>query len=419
MNSIPRKGLIAITVAVAILFGLRLAACSDAPAENAHNDDAEAGEAERGPHGGRLLRDGNFALELTIFEDGVEPQFRLFSYRDDKPLAPSDVTATVTLARLGGGTDQFVFTPEADYLKGNGVVAEPHSFDVTVNATHDGTNYQWAYESYEGRTTIAADAAAEAGVKTALAGPASINETVDLSGRITLAPSGRAEIKAWFPGRIVSLKVNIGDRVKRGDAVATVEASDSLRTYSIPAPIDGVVIERALNVGDVASDAPIAVIGNPAAVQAEFHVFPGDAERVREGQTVTVRSLNGSLTATSIIDTFLPVAEAATQTLTARAKIANPDESWRPGAAVEGQVTVSTIQVPLAVRISGLQRFRDFTVVFAQVGDVYEVRMLELGRRDGDWVEVLGGLTPGETYVTDNAFLIRADIEKSGASHDH
>jgi cobalt-zinc-cadmium efflux system membrane fusion protein len=32
---------------------------------------------------------------------------------------------------------------------------------------------------------------------------------------------------------------------------------------------------------------------------------------------------------------------------------------------------------------------------------------------------VLGGLQPGEVYVIDNAFLIRADIDKSGASHDH
>jgi cobalt-zinc-cadmium efflux system membrane fusion protein len=45
--------------------------------------------------------------------------------------------------------------------------------------------------------------------------------------------------------------------------------------------------------------------------------------------------------------------------------------------------------------------------------------MLELGRRTPEWTEVLGGLAPGEQYVSDNAFLIRADIEKSGASHDH
>ena len=76
-------------------------------------------------------------------------------------------------------------------------------------------------------------------------------------------------------------------------------------------------------------------------------------------------------------------------------------------------------EVELAVNRAGLQRFRDFTVVFAQVGESYEVRMLELGRQDETHVEILSGLKPGTTYVTEQSFLIKADIEKSGASHDH
>ena len=75
--------------------------------------------------------------------------------------------------------------------------------------------------------------------------------------------------------------------------------------------------------------------------------------------------------------------------------------------------------MPLAVSTNALQRFRDFDVVFAKVGDTYEVRMLELGAKDNDFIEVIGGLVPGTVYVTDNSFLIKADIEKSGASHDH
>ena len=70
-------------------------------------------------------------------------------------------------------------------------------------------------------------------------------------------------------------------------------------------------------------------------------------------------------------------------------------------------------------QISGLQRFRDFTVVFARFGETYEVRMLELGQQDSEYVEVLGGIDPETPYVVDQSFLIRADIEKSGASHDH
>jgi cobalt-zinc-cadmium efflux system membrane fusion protein len=73
----------------------------------------------------------------------------------------------------------------------------------------------------------------------------------------------------------------------------------------------------------------------------------------------------------------------------------------------------------MTVPLSALQRFRDFDVVFARVGEDYEVRMLDLGQRDSERVEVLGGLAPGTEYVTTNSYLVKADIEKSGASHDH
>jgi cobalt-zinc-cadmium efflux system membrane fusion protein len=102
-----------------------------------------------------------------------------------------------------------------------------------------------------------------------------------------------------------------------------------------------------------------------------------------------------------------------------RAILPNTEGRWLPGMTVEADVAVAERQVPLAVRESGLQRFRDFTVVFAQVGDAYEVRMLTLGARDGEFAEVLSGLKPGTRYVTAQSFLIKADIEKSGASHDH
>jgi cobalt-zinc-cadmium efflux system membrane fusion protein len=80
---------------------------------------------------------------------------------------------------------------------------------------------------------------------------------------------------------------------------------------------------------------------------------------------------------------------------------------------------VATTDVPLAIKHSGLQRFRDFDVVFTRIGDTYEVRMLTLGRQDETYAEVLTGIEPGALYVTTNSYLVKADIEKSGASHDH
>jgi membrane fusion protein, heavy metal efflux system len=134
---------------------------------------------------------------------------------------------------------------------------------------------------------------------------------------------------------------------------------------------------------------------------------------------VTVRSLSGEHTVRATIESILPTSDLMTQTIVAHVDLPNTDGAWRPGQAVEGAAVVASQPAALAVRTEALQRFRDFTVVFAKVNDTYEVRMLELGRRTPEWTEVLGGLQPGETYVTENAFLIRADIEKSGASHDH
>lgn len=402
---------------LAAALALALAACGERPSASEPGHEAAATEYERGPHRGRMLRDGDFALEMTIFEDGVPPEFHVYPYSKDKPVDPKSVRVTVELIRLGGKTDHFAFTPAEDYLRGRGVVTEPHSFDVRVTAVENGRTHRWSYASYEGRTTISADAARAGGVRSERAGPAVIAELIDLSGRVEITPEGRATVRAWYPGRIVALSGELGQRVRKGQVLARVESSNSLQTYSIPAPITGVIVEKSANVGEI-TEGPLFVIADPNDLHAELFVYPRDAERVRAGQPVEVRSLSGDARLTSRIETVLPTADLASQTLIAHVPIRG-GESWRPGMGVEASVTVAGAQVPLAVRTKALQRFRDFTVVYAKVGDTYEVRMLELGRQTPEWTEVLGGLEPGTEYVTDGAFLIRADVEKSGASHDH
>lgn len=399
---------------------LAVAGCGGASApEGDNHGEMAAAEYERGPHRGRMLRDGEFAVEVTIFEDGVDPEYRVYPYVKDKPVDPANVDLTIELSRLGGKKDRFAFKPQEDFLRGDGVVTEPHSFDVSVRAAHQGKQHSWDYESYEGRTTIDRAQADAAGVAVEKTGPATIEETVTLAGRVELQPHGRAEAAAWFPGRIVEMTRKIGETVKKGETLAKVTASNSLQTYAIPAPIDGVIMERRANVGDVAGAEPLYVIADATKVHAEFYVYPRDAERLERGQSVMVRSLSGDKTVTAEIETILPSADMMTQTIVAHVELPNDDLTWRPGQAVEGVVVVGSEEVPLAVRTEALQRFRDFTVVYARVGETYEVRMLELGRRTPEWTEVLGGVDPGVDYVTKNAFLIRQDVEKSGASHDH
>ncbi len=118
-----------------------------------------SGSYERGPNNGRLLRDGDFALEVTIYETNAPPHYRLYAYRDGKPVAATDVVATIKLSRLDGEVNQFTFTPEGNYLVGSGEVTEPHSFDVRRVRQHAGKEVHLVLRvRHEGRVTIPARA---------------------------------------------------------------------------------------------------------------------------------------------------------------------------------------------------------------------------------------------------------------------
>lgn len=398
-----------------------LTACGGNGASSNNEENSQAAEKsdeyERGPHRGRMLRDGNFAIEVTIFETGVPPQFRLYAYLDDKPLNPAEVVARMTLKRLDGEVNQFAFKPENGYLTGSGEVTEPHSFDVEVSATHAGKAHRWTYASYEGRTTIPAAAAQEAGVVIERAGPAVIRETVDLMGSVALDVNRRAEVKARFPGIVRGVYVQQGQRVRRGQRLVLVEGNESMRTYAVNAPIDGVVLARNTNVGDVAGDNALIEIADLSEVWVELRALGADSEKLQVGQEVEIASATGESKTGGKIQALLPMASG--QSVVARTSVDNFDGRWRPGMTVAAEVIVNARQVPLAVKESGLQRFRDFKVVFARYGETYEVRMLELGARDGTYAEVLGGIKPGTPYVSEQSFLIKADVDKSGASHDH
>lgn len=412
--------MLARTLTTAILCAcVLLAGCKEETPASAEQG-AAASDYERGSHRGRMLRDGDFALEVTIFEDGVEPEFRVYAYRGDKPMAPGAVQLAIALTRLGGQVDHFRFRPEGDYLRGSGVVSEPHSFDVRVTANEGGRSHAWSYASYEGRTTISPLAARQGGVKSAKAGPATVSEIANLSGRVEITPEGKADVRAWYPGRILQMRGELGQQVKKGDVLVRIEASNSLQTYSLTAPIAGVIVEKNANVGDVAAERALFVIADPKQLHAEFFIYPRDASRIRVGQNVQLRNLSGDGELAAHVEAILPTASLTSQTLIAHVHLPpSAAEIFRPGMGVDGAFEVSTAPVPLAVRTRAIQRFRDFEVVYAKVGNTYEVRMLEIGRRSPDWTEVTGGLEPGTEYVTDGAFLIRADIEKSGASHDH
>lgn len=267
---------------------------------------------------------------------------------------------------------------------------------------------------------IGADALKANNISIETANQHTIRETLRLSGRVILNPDTRADIKARYPGIVRRVAKDIGAPVAKGETLASVESNDSLQTYAITSPIKGVVVSRQASVGDAANDQALFTVGDLDGLVAEFHVFSSDAARVAEGQSIVVRSVDGSLDASGTIAAVLPTADAETQTVQTRVKLANPEGGWKPGMAVQGDVVTGEVDVPVAVKASALQTMENQSVLFAVSGqNNFEKRPVKVGRRDDTWAEITEGLKSGERYVGANSFIVKAEIEKAGAEHEH
>ena len=396
-----------------------LTACSEETLSNPPIDEAaDSGDYERGPNNGRMLVENYFAIELAIFETGVPPEFRAWVTDQGNPVSPTDIEMVVTLTRLGDVRDVIRFLPMGEALRGDTVIYEPHSFYVAVDASYQNKSYNWQYESLEGRTTILPEMISAFGIETEISGPTTLQQTLDVIGTIKANEETSRSIRARFDGTVQSVSTSIGSLVQAGDPLATIESNQSLLPYTITSPISGVVTERNINPGEQSAGQVLFTILDTSRVWAELAIHPSNRKIVSTGARVTLSSPLSDAVATGTINNFKLTVED-NQAVVARVLINNEEGDFPPGSFVEGKIDIAQVEVPLAVKRSGLQPFRDFTVVFAKVDNTYEVRMLELGRQNETWVEVLGGLDVGTEYVTTNSYVLKADVEKSGASHDH
>lgn len=180
-----------------------------------------------GPHGGRLLEDGDLQVEIAIFESGIPPEFRLFlSGPSGDPLPVDNATAEVRLERFGGRIDTIPFVREDGFLRGQEVVEEPHSFDVSVMVRLGDAVHKWTYESPEARTEIEPESWREAGVELALAGPEVIHRIRRFPGEVKLNRDLHAQVVSRFKGFVTEIRKTLGDSVEPGETMAVVDSRE-------------------------------------------------------------------------------------------------------------------------------------------------------------------------------------------------
>jgi cobalt-zinc-cadmium efflux system membrane fusion protein len=258
--------------------------------------------------------------------------------------------------------------------------------------------------------------AKKVGIEVAKSGSQTLHQTFTTFGRLTTAPEHTSHVRARFPGVVRSVSVNIGDQVKKGDLLAIIESNQSLKRYSVRAPINGTVIQRHANAGEMTQEQVLFSITSFESLWAEFRVFPSQQQSLKIGQAIHITANDKRFN--SHISHMLP-AEATSPYLIARTKINNTKNNWFPGLMVEGNIVINEFKAPIAVRNSALQIMGGRSGIFVKEHDDYRFTPLVLGRSDSEFTEVLSGVQESTQYVITNSYLIKADIEKSEAEHEH
>ncbi len=192
--------------------------------------------------------------------------------------------------------------------------------------------------------------------------------------------------------------------------------------YEMRAPFDGTVVEKHIALGEfLREDDDPFVVADLTSVWVNITVYAKDLPLVHTGQQVSIRADGIAEEANGTITYLGPVVGENTRTALARVVLPNSDGHWRPGLFVTASIAVKEEEVPVAVPTSALQTLEDKTVVFVKENGVFELRTVTVGRGNSKLTEITGGLQPGEHYVTEGAFTLKAQLMKEsfGEGHAH
>ncbi len=178
----------------------------------------------KGSMGGKLFTTDGFGVEVTIYEKGTQPQFRLYLYENDKLISPAEAKVSITLTRIGAPAQLFRFAPEGNYLIGDQVVEEPHSFEIEITAERNNKTIYWNYDQIEGRVEMLDTTLKSNGIEIITASPATIKPTLTLPGEIIFNHHTLVKVVPRMPGMVTSVSRHVGQQVKKGEVLAVIES---------------------------------------------------------------------------------------------------------------------------------------------------------------------------------------------------
>ncbi|MEQ1573312.1 MAG: efflux RND transporter periplasmic adaptor subunit [Vicinamibacterales bacterium] len=222
---------------------------------------------------------------------------------------------------------------------------------------------------------------------------------------------------------VASGRTRLGVLGMAAEEISTIEQTgEPMRLVTVVAPRGGVVVHRGVSVGTaVDPSTELLTIADLSRVWVLAEVSEADIPAVRLGRTAQLEfPASGRPAFTARVDFIYPMLSERTRTLRVRLSAANQSGTLRPGsygAAIFTAPGRRTLTVPRDALVdTGLQQH-----VFVAAGDRFEPRLVTVGARLADRVEILDGLAAGDQIVSAGVFLLDSEsrLRATGGPEGH
>jgi multidrug efflux pump subunit AcrA (membrane-fusion protein) len=318
-----------------------------------------------------------------------------------------------------------VLVNRGDHVRAGQLLAVLESADLAASASESQHQYeqtQAAYELLTGATVGEDRSRAETDVRSA-------QETLDAAKKVydnraaaqregalaqkTVDEAQLAMVQAQNQLNIAQRHLDALSQVGQKQTVRAAEAQMNaakahyenavvqLSYAEIKSPIAGVVSDRAVYPGEMmVSGTPLVSIVDISDVVARANVPVRDASAIKVGRPARITGPDGDIPGT--VTVVSPAVDPTTTTVQVWVRAANPGEKLKPGGTVHVAIIAETIQntivVPASALLNGDEGGQKIMVV--DKDSVAHERMVSVGVRQGDRVQIVSGLQEGDQVVT-------------------
>ncbi|HAU3973164.1 TPA: efflux RND transporter periplasmic adaptor subunit [Legionella pneumophila] len=232
-----------------------------------------------------------------------------------------------------------------------------------------------------------------------------IAQLLGLNGQIQLLPDAQADVSIRISGSVTAIDVNLGDSVKAGQRLATVQSrlvGNPPPSVAVNAPIAGIIDARNINLGQaVEPNTVLFHISNRDKLLVVAQVYEEDLGKVKVGQEVNVHVLSyPKQTFPGQVTLIEPNLDPLTRTVNVRITLDNKEGLLKPGMFVRANVILTHNKAALTVPNAALLQADNQQFVFVQNGGTYKRVDVKVGAVEDDYSEIIDGLVPGDLVVT-------------------